>query len=337
MTIRVAVIGAGQVGARRAAIAAESARSELVVVADVDEGRAKATAEALGSQYATDWQEVIARADVDAVVVSTSNKFLTPISVQALQAGKHVLCEKPPGRTVVEAAEMAVAAQDSQKTLKIGFTLRFHPGIRQAHQVCQHGDIGPLYFLRAVYGHGGRPGYDREWRGNAELAGGGELLDQGVHILDLCRWYLGEMHEVVSVTPRWFWDVAPLEDNAFVLLRNSQGQVANFHTSWTQWKNLFNFEIFGDRGSLSVNGLGGSYGAETLTTCIRKPEGGVPEIKKEIFREQDVSWAREWDEFLLGIEKGKRFWCEAEEGYNVMRTLNAVYKSHRSKKVVKLS
>ncbi len=335
MTIRVAVIGAGQVGARRAAIAAESARSELVVVADVDEGRAKATAEALGSQYATDWQEVIARADVDAVVVSTSNKFLTPISVQALQAGKHVLCEKPPGRTVVEAAEMAVAAQDSQKTLKIGFTLRFHPGIRQAHQVCQHGDIGPLYFLRAVYGHGGRPGYDREWRGNAELAGGGELLDQGVHILDLCRWYLGEMHEVVSVTPRWFWDVAPLEDNAFVLLRNSQGQVANFHTSWTQWKNRFSFEVFGRDGYVKVEGLGGSYGVETLTVGHRLPESGPPREEQVVFDGADSSWQDDWEDFMDAIETGRPPEVSGVEGVEVMKLVEAVYRASRdSERVV---
>jgi len=335
VTIRVAVIGAGQVGARRAAIAAESARSELVVVADVDEGRAKATAEALGSQYATDWQEVIARADVDAVVVSTSNKFLTPISVQALQAGKHVLCEKPPGRTVVEAAEMAVAAQDSQKTLKIGFTLRFHPGIRQAHQVCQHGDIGPLYFLRAVYGHGGRPGYDREWRGNAELAGGGELLDQGVHILDLCRWYLGEMHEVVSVTPRWFWDVAPLEDNAFVLLRNSQGQVANFHTSWTQWKNRFSFEVFGRDGYVKVEGLGGSYGVETLTVGHRLPESGPPREEQVVFDGADSSWQDDWEDFMDAIETGRPPEVSGVEGVEVMKLVEAVYRASRdSERVV---
>lgn len=336
MTIRVAVIGAGQVGARRAAIAAESARSELVVVTDVDEGRAKATAEALGSQYATDWQDVVARADVDAVVVSTNNKFLTPISVQALKAGKHVLCEKPPGRTVAEAAEMAAAARDFQKTLKIGFTLRFHPAVRQAHQVSQRGDIGPLYFLRAVYGHGGRPGYDREWRGNAELAGGGELLDQGVHILDLCRWYLGEMHEVVGVTPRWFWDVAPLEDNAFVLLRNSQGQVANFHTSWTQWKNRFSFEVFGRDGYVKVEGLGGSYGVETLTVGHRLPESGPPREEQIVFEGADNSWQDDWEDFVDAIETGRPPEVSGAEGVEVMKLVEAVYKASRDSEWVVL-
>ena len=171
--------------------------------------------------------------------------------------------------------------------LKTGFNHRHHPAIWRAHELCAEGAIGPLMFIRAVYGHGGRPGYDKEWRADADLSGGGELLDQGVHIVDLCRWFLGDFAEVFGSTATYFWDlghfesagrdspraangqsVAPssisLEDNAFALLRTADGRVAQFHTSWTQWKNRFSFEVFGRDGYLRVEGLGGSYGVERL-------------------------------------------------------------------------
>ena len=176
--------------------------------------------------------------------------------------------------------------------LKTGFNHRHHPAVWRAHELCNEGAIGPLMFIRAVYGHGGRPGYDKEWRADADLCGGGELLDQGVHIVDLCRWFLGDFTECLCRD----WDLllgprllchptareaagsrsAGLEDNAFALLRTAAGQTAQFHTSWTQWKNRFSFEVYGRDGYLRIEGLGGSYGPETLTIGRRRPEGGAP-------------------------------------------------------------
>lgn len=295
------------------------------MVADIDESRAKAAAAACHCAYSTDWREVATHPQADAVVVSTVNKFLAPIAIEALSAGKHVLCEKPPGRSLSEAASMLGAAREHHRVLKVGFTLRFQPALRQAHALCQHGDIGPLYFLRAVYGHGGRPGYDKEWRGNADLAGGGELLDQGVHLLDLSRWFLGDFQDVMGITPRWFWDVGPLEDNAFVLLRTPQGQVASFHTSWTQWRNRFTFEVYGRDGYVKINGLGGSYGVHTLTVGRRLPQSGPPEEECIVFDGPDPSWEDDWSDFLDAIELGRPPAASGEDGLAVMKLVEAIY------------
>jgi predicted dehydrogenase len=190
--MRVGIVGCGLIGRRRAEVVQRSPDDELVIVADVDADRAAAAATEWGCLATDDWQAVVTREDLDVVVVATPNKVLTPVSVAALEHGKHVLCEKPPGRNYAETGQMVAAAQHAGRVLKVGFNHRHHPAVWRAHEWCAQGHIGPLLFVRAIYGHGGRPGYEQEWRGNVELAGGGELLDQGVHIVDLCRWFMGD-------------------------------------------------------------------------------------------------------------------------------------------------
>jgi predicted dehydrogenase len=323
MTLGVAIVGAGLIGSRRAASAA--IQSRLEVVADIDGKRAAEVARQYGSRHTTRWEDAVTDPKVDVVAVCTPNKFLAPIAIAALQSGKHVLCEKPMGRNADEAAQIASAARTAGRVLKIGFTLRFHPALREAHQICAGGEIGPLFFINAVYGHGGRPGYEEEWRGDPELAGGGELLDQGVHLIDLSRWFLGNLDLVSAVTPRWYWEVAPLEDNAFVLLQAPSGQVADLHTSWTLWKNGFSFEVLGREGYVRVDGLGGSYGVETLTVGHRKAEGGVPLETITRFEHPDQSWEGDWRDLISSIELERDPEVGPEGGLAVMRLVDEIY------------
>jgi predicted dehydrogenase len=323
LTLGVAVVGAGLVGSRRAACAADQSRLE--VVADVDEGRAAELAGRHGARHTTHWEASVSDPAVDIVVVCTSNKFLAPITIAALRAGKHVLCEKPMGRNAAEATEIAAAAHAADRVLKVGFTLRFHPALRRARDLCAKGDLGPLYFIQAVYGHGGRPGYEKEWRGNPELAGGGELLDQGVHLLDLSRWFLGDLEVAAAITPRWHWEVAPLEDNAFVLLRGRGGEVVSLHTSWTMWKNRFSFEVLGRDGYARIDGLGGSYGVESLTVGRRGSVGGVPEEIVTTYGAPDPSWDEDWRDLIACIEQGRSPEVGADEGLAVMRLVHDIY------------
>jgi predicted dehydrogenase len=294
-------------------------------VADVDKVRASGLADSYASRHTVRWEEAVTDPNVDVVAVCTSNKFLAPITIAALESGKHVLCEKPMGRNATEAAEMASAARRAGRILKIGFNLRFHPAIRQAHQLCDGGELGPLFFIKASYGHGGRPGYEKEWRGDPELAGGGELLDQGVHLLDLSRWFLGDLDVVAAITPRWHWDIAPLEDNAFVLLQASGGQVASLHTSWTLWKNRFSFEVICRDGYARITGLGGSYGVESLTIGRKETEGSVPLETVTAFTEPDPSWEADWADFVTSIEKDRAPEVDALAGLAVMKMVDDVY------------
>jgi predicted dehydrogenase len=324
VSVRVAIIGAGVIGARRAESAAR--RGQLELVADIDGDRATALARKHGVRHTTQWEDGIADPAVGAVVVCTYNKLLAPVSIAALGAGKHVLCEKPMGRNFAEAKQIAEVAQNAGQIFKLGFTLRFHPAIRKAHQLSAAGEIGPLFHVSGAYGHGGRPGYAAEWRGNAELAGGGELLDQGVHLLDLARWFLGDLRVKSALAPRWYWDISPLEDNAFVLLAGAGDQVASLHASWTMWRNRFQFEAVGRDGYLRVDGLGGSYGTETLTVGKHTAEGVAPDEIVTTFPDPDRSFDADWSDFVAAIDSTRKPEVGADDGLAVMALVDDVYR-----------
>lgn len=349
--MRVGIVGCGLIGRRRAQVIRQSESDVLTVVADVDAARAQALGAECGCSATTDWQSLVARADIDAVIVSTVNQFLMPITLSALAHGKHVLCEKPLGRNAAEAMQMVQAARQHRRLLKTGFNHRHHPALCKAHALSVRGAVGVPMFIRCIYGHGGRPGYEKEWRANAELAGGGELLDQGVHVIDLCRWFLGDFAEAIGYTATSYWNLGyfpdadqgqsgnarrQLEDNAFGLLRTAGGQTAILHSSWTQWRNRFCFELFGRDGYLIVEGLGGSYGLERLTLGRRRPESGPPEEDSFEFPGPDLSWEAEWSEFRSAVDEGRQPLGNGEDGLQAMRAIDALYRSARTGALVKL-
>ena len=332
--LRVGVVGCGLIGRRRASEAAANPRSECVVVADPVAAAAQAAAAASGAMATDDWRHVVARSDVDAIVVSTPNGYLAEIAAAALAAGKHVLVEKPMGRGLAEAERMRAAACAAGRVLKIGFNHRYHPAIMEAWRRVTDGAIGEVINVECRYGHGGRPGYEREWRGDRALAGGGELIDQGVHVVDLVHWFVGIPQQAFAVLQTAVWPLGGLEDNAFGLFRFDGGAVAAFHTSWTQWKNLFCFEVYGRSGAVVVQGLGGSYGAETLTAYRRRPEGGAPDAETRVFEEPDGSWRLEWEDFVRATQGGEGMLGTADDGVTAMRMVDALYRSAASGTVV---
>jgi len=333
--MRVGIVGCGFVGRRRAAIVRQMPTDELLIVADVDEARARAIAAEMGCLATTDWRELVSRDDLDVVIVSTTNDWLARITVAALQGGKHVLCEKPPGRNPDEAQQMMEAAQASGTKLKIGFNHRHHAAVWKGKELFDQGRIGEPLFIRCRYGHGGRPGYDQEWRADPEVSGGGELLDQGIHVVDLFRWFLGEFQEAVGYADTWYWKT-PVDDNAFALFRTAGGKVASLHASWTQWKNLFSFEVFGRDGYLTVEGLGGSYGPERLTWGRRRPQSGPPDEERFEFPGPDTSWEAEWREFVSAIQENREPLANGYDGWQAMRMVYGVYESARTGRAARL-
>jgi predicted dehydrogenase len=293
--MRVAIVGCGLIGTKRARVLGEH---RLVAVADMDPGRAAS----LGDQYpgcvvTRDWQSAIEREDVDIVIVATTNDSLTPVALRAVQNGKHVLVEKPAARTADELMPLVTAARQAGVIVKVGFNHRFHAAFQKAWQLFEQGGIGPLMYIRARYGHGGRLGYEKEWRSDPLIAGGGEMLDQGVHLIDLSRWFAGNFVEVSGTVGTFFWSM-PVEDNGFAMLKTATGQVAWLHASCTEWKNLFCFEIFGRDGKLQIDGLGGSYGVERLTFYRMLPKMGPPETTIWEYPGEDTSWSMEFSHFL---------------------------------------
>jgi predicted dehydrogenase len=185
--------------------------------------------------------------------------------------------------------------------------------------------LGPLLFVRARYGHGGRLGYEREWRTQPEISGGGELIDQGVHIIDLARWFLGEFVQVEGSAHTYFWDM-PVDDNAFLLLKTASRQVAFLHASCTEWKNTFSFEICGRTGKLHIEGLGGSYGLERLTWYRMLPEMGPPETTIWEYPMADDSWAVEMQEFLDDIRLERQPSAGLRDAVAALQVVEKIYR-----------
>ena len=332
---RVGLVGAGRQGRRHAIAMSQSADTELVVVADVNHDAARLLADDIGCEATPDWSAVVGREDINAVVVCTPPHLHRVISVAAARNGKHVLCEKPLARNPQEAEEIVTAARENGVKLRCGFNLRYHPGIRQAREWVDQGIIGELSFIRCRYGIGGRPGYDKEWRADPEIAGGGQLMDQGMHALDLVDWFLGDVSEVVGFLSTSFWDIAPLEDNVFALLRTPTGRTASIHASWTQWKNLFAFELFGRDGYVLVEGLGGSYGTERVVLGKR---AFLEPFREEIieFRGEDRSWHEQWQEFVDAADGSREPSASGNDGLRAMKLAYTVYESVKKNRVVQV-
>ena len=328
-----AVIGCGLIGKRRVAQISKDPEARLELVVDVD----LKNCEGLGSRASSDWNEAVRSPDIDALIISTPNHLSAPIAIQALYYGKDVLIEKPFGMSALESKAILSVAKTSKRllVLKTGFNHRFHPAIMKAKEAIDGGRIGSLLSIRARYGHGGRAGMEKEWRASKTLCGGGELLDQGIHLIDLIQWFGGEFKEVYGMTETKFWEMS-VEDNAFVIGKTAQDVSAMFHVSWTNWKNIFSFELFGTHGYIHVEGLGGNYGPETFEIGIKKAQGGRPNIEKIEYSGDDISWELEWKEFKEAILERRQPLGNGEDGLKANQVIEAVYKSQREKKVVYL-
>jgi predicted dehydrogenase len=299
VSVGVGIIGCGLIGQKRAA--ALGPDGHLVIAADPLADRAEKLASAhAGATASTEWRDVLDRDDVEIVMISATNEVLAPISIAAVTAGRHVLVEKPGARSAIEAATVRAAARRAGRFVRVGFNHRYHPALQKARELVDAGALGALMFIRGRYGHGGRLGYDREWRADPLRSGGGELIDQGVHLIDLSRWFLGEFAKVEGFAHTFYWQM-PVDDNAFLLLRTAEDRTAFLHVSCTEWKNLFSLEIYGRLGKIQIDGLGGSYGIERLTHYQMLPEMGPPDTTAWEYPRGDQSWRQEFLDFLTDI------------------------------------
>jgi predicted dehydrogenase len=334
--VSAAIIGAGVIGRIRARSISNSGTGRVSAIADVDPSRAQELAEEFSAAHTANWREAVSRSDIDAVVVSTPTKFHSEIAVEALKAGKHVLCEKPLARTAEEAGRIVEAARRAERVLKTGFNYRQMAHTRKARELMEAHAIGPVYFLRCRYGHGGRPGYEQHWCTDADLSGGGVLQEQGIHIVDLVRVFLGEPCRVLAETSRHFWAFPEVEDNCFCLFKTPAGQLAQLHVSWTQWINILEIEIFGRDGYLRLEGRDGHYGPQRLTWGKRQPSHGRPVEEVFSFESVNDSWSREWQEFFDLIHDGAGSIAAAEEGLRTQQLVEAAYRSARQKSWVEI-
>jgi predicted dehydrogenase len=320
---RVAIIGCGLVGEKRTRLLAPG---QVTVTCDLNLERAKKIAALSPGCEATDSVETaVTSLNVDCVMIATLNAALAPIARQALAAGKHVLAEKPGAISVREVEELESVSKKTGALYRIGYNHRYHPAFLKAREIFESGALGPIMFVRGRYGQGGRIGYDKEWRADPKLSGGGELIDQGVHLIDLAGIFLGEFTQVDGHLATYFWDM-PVDDNAFMSLRNAEGKTAWLHASCTEWKNMFSLEIYGRVGKLQMDGLGRSYGVEKLTYYKMLPQMGPPETTVWEFPGEDDSWKIEMQEFFDDIRLKRMPQPGLKEAKAVLRVVEALHR-----------
>ena len=327
MSLRVALIGCGLIGQKRLNLLP---RGCVTVACDARLDRAELLAAQSPGCLPTDSvAEAVSQANVDVVVIATINAALAPIALQAVQNGKHVLVEKPAAINLGELAAVEEAAKANGVLVRVGYNHRYHPAGLKAVEIFKSGALGPIMFLRGRYGQGGRVGYEKEWRANPLLSGGGELIDQGVHLIDLAGIFLGEFTSIEGHVATYFWDM-PVDDNAFLSLRNAAGSTAWLQVSCSEWKNLFSLEIYGRNAKLHWEGLGGSYGIERLTYYKMLPQMGPPETTIFEYPRGDESWKIEMEEFLEDIRLGRTPVPGLKEARAALEVVETIYAGHKN-------
>ena len=318
-SLRVGLIGCGAVGTKRADALGHDT---LVGCFDVDPRVSNALSRRFGGRACASVDDLLAMVP-DVVVVAVTHDALADNACHALHSGAHVLVEKPAGIGVADVDRIAETAEAVGRLVKVGFNHRFHPAISHAVSEAASGRFGTITHVRGRYGHGGRIGYEREWRADPAVSGGGELIDQGAHLVDLALWFLGPLALRSAHLPTVFWE-APVEDNAFLHLEGG-GRTAWLHASWTEWKNLFSFELFGREGVLTAEGLGGSYGPERLTLARLRREMGPPDLQCWPFPDEDVSWADEWRAFTDAVGGKPTDGAGLDDALAVLEVVGAAY------------
>jgi len=326
--LRCGVVGYGYMGEIRRAVIERSPRLRLVGIC---EPNADTRNRVIGCETFETANELLATG-LDILFVCVPNALAPDLCIEAMRGDVHVFCEKPPGRTL-EDIERIRAAETPAVKLMFGFNHRFHPSVQRAKVIVDSGRLGGIIGVRGVYGKSGGSGFRQSWRNDRTLSGGGILLDQGIHMLDLFRFFCGDFERVKCFTNDSYWNLA-VEDNAYVILANDQGQNAFFHSSATLWKHTFQVHVLLEEGYLTVAGLlsrSGSYGRETLTVGKRQFEGETEAVgnpaEELTYFDRDDSWDLEVAEFVRCIDESVPVCISSsQDAWEVMKIIDSAYK-----------
>lgn len=335
LPIKVGIVGMGKMGGIRYEEATKNPNLTVTALCDVVPGLEQAYPDQV---IYDDYQKLIHEANVDAVIICTYNHIAPLVVKEALAAGKHVFCEKPPARTIAEMQSVIeVEKAHPELVLMYGFNHRKHYSIMEAKSIINAGHFGNILWMRGVYGKAGGLYFPESWRNDAELSGGGILIDQGIHMVDLFLYFCGDFQHVQSLTTNSFWRL-PVEDNAFAILRNDNNQVALLHSSATQWKHTFSLEICLENGYINLQGILSStrsYGDETLTYARREFENETHSLGKPreetIYFGIDDSWRLEFDDFVAAILYDQP--VESGSSEDAMRALALVHQIYANSPV----
>ncbi len=308
--IHFALIGLGGMGSRWAGVISKVASLDAVVDSSI--------------KGLPTLEDVLSDPYINAVLIAVPHKYLAGITKEALKAGKHVLCEKPGAIYSKEIQKNFELAEKNKLKYMIGYNYHFHDGYIKARKMFNEGKIGNLIFIRAIHGFGGRPGYEKEWRINKDIGGGGHLHDQGTHLINMVLSYLLP-NKIEGFITDSYWETGT-EDNAFVIFKE-EDMMASIHSSLTQWDRKHTFELYGTKGYLRIEGLGMRYGEPEKLIYGKRVKGSEKTVEKIIKCDPvaDHSLEKELKEFISGI-KNKEF---ISGMFQAKRTLEVIEKIYR--------
>ena len=324
---RCGIVGYGYMGDIRRGVIERHPELELVGICEVNEANRQKIKDCrtFGS-FAK-----LLKEDLDLVFVCTPNRYSPGICIESMKAGKHVFCEKPPGCSVQDIKNI-IEYENTSVKLMFGFNHRFHPGIIKAKVMVDSGRFGKVVGIRGIYGKSGGVNFPKSWRNNKTISGGGILLDQGIHMLDLFRYFCGDFEAVKCFLGNLFWKF-DIEDNAYVILQNKKGQNAFCHSSATFWKHTFRIDIMMEEGYLVVEGLlskTGSYGREKIIVGKRQFEDEAESLgnpaEEVTYFDRDLSWDLEVEKFLRFIKEDRKVtMSSSEDALKVMEIIEKAY------------
>jgi len=328
MNYKVGIIGYGKMGIIRHKAIKEIGLGEVVLICEPH------VTENFDNLPNVSHDEIINNNEIDIVIVCTPNFLNKELTIQSLKAGKHVFCEKPPCFTEAEMKEIRnVESECIDLKLMYGFNHRHHDSIIRMKEISESGEFGKILWMRGRYGKSVTSDYFNEWRAKKELAGGGIVIDQGIHMLDLFLHFGGGFDSVKAEVSNLYWN-SEVEDNAFVILKNTQTKlVASMHSTMSQWRHLFSLEVFLEKGYMVLNGLNTSsmsYGKEVLT--IAKNRSAAPaatwEDEIETHYTDNHSWRYELEHFLHSIQNNSPIMIgNSNDALKLMKVIDEIYKS----------
>jgi predicted dehydrogenase len=327
--VRLGIVGCGRMGERRAKSAAAAAAA-ITAVTDADAQRAELLAKRHGAMLERSWDSLVVRPDVDVVVVSLPNALHRPVALAAFAAGKHVFCEKPLAGSVEDARAMVDAARRAGKHLKVGSNLRFFPNVQKAKELLDTGAIGAPLFLRCWIGHDGWNVASDTWFRDAAQAGGGTFLDNGCHVLDIARWFMGEVTSCTGMLQTAHHPIAPLEDNAFGIFQTAAGRTICIQASWTEWNGYMFLEIYGADGYLRVDSRGKSC-------SVALGRRGAAEELFDYGHLPPTSYDAEMQDLLAALRAGRAPEPTGVDGLRAVEMAHGVYQAARTGRHVELS
>lgn len=325
--IKVGIVGFGKIGKIRYNILKNNPKVVITSICEKRDIKIKSK----NIKIYNNFQSFI-KSDIDVVFISTFNKSLSNYTKISLKNDKHVFCEKPGAENLKDLYEIKKILKKKELNIKYGFNHRYHESVIAAKKMIKSKKYGRLICIRGIYGKPGGIDYNLNWRNFKKYSGGGILLDQGIHMLDLISYLSKEsFYKIKSFQPKKYWNIEN-EDNVFAIMKSKNNIVASIHSSATQWKHKFLLEFIFSKGYITLSGLNTPTGSYKPEKIFFSNVGELKNYKKinekNITYSKDRSWNYEINEFIYSVMNKKKIENGTiDDAINTLVTIKKIYKS----------